>query len=252
MGLDRWNREQLILTINLYCKTPFGSLHSRNPDVIELAKLIGRTPGAMAWKLVNFASFDPGLKQRGISGAKNASKLDREIWDEFYNNWETLAFESEQLHAKTRGKTIEQQTDTTNLPKGKERMREVKIRINQAFFRSTVLATYNNSCCITGITIPELLIASHIVPWSKDEKNRMNPRNGLCINALHDKAFDSGLMTITPDYKIKLSPLLKKEKKQLAITEYFLGYENKKIELPTRFLPDPSFLTYHNDVVFQR
>lgn len=92
-----WNREELMLAINLYCKTPFGRLHKGNPDVVKLAHLLGRTPSALAWKLVNFASLDPSLQARGIKGARNSSKLDKEIWNEFYNNWENLAFESEML-----------------------------------------------------------------------------------------------------------------------------------------------------------
>ena len=74
-GQILWTREQLILTINLYCKTPFGRLHKTNPDVINLSKLIDRTPSSVAWKLVNFASLDPSLQARGIKGAQNASKL---------------------------------------------------------------------------------------------------------------------------------------------------------------------------------
>jgi putative restriction endonuclease len=79
-GQNLWSREELILAINLYCKLPFGRLHNRNPEIINLANLIGRTPSSVAYKLVNFASLDPSLKARGIKGASNASNLDREIW----------------------------------------------------------------------------------------------------------------------------------------------------------------------------
>ena len=48
-----------------------------------MANLIGRSPGAVAFKLGNFGSFDPELKKRGIGGLPNTSKLDKEIWDEF-------------------------------------------------------------------------------------------------------------------------------------------------------------------------
>lgn len=57
----------------------------------------------------------------------------------------------------------------------------------------------------------ELLIASHIIPWGKDEKNRLNPMNGLLLNALHDKAFENGLITIAEDYTIKISSSCKKK-----------------------------------------
>jgi putative restriction endonuclease len=55
-GSGNWTREQLKLAFYFYCQTPFGKLHSKNKQVIELAKLIGRTPGAVAMKCTNFAS----------------------------------------------------------------------------------------------------------------------------------------------------------------------------------------------------
>ena len=41
-----WTREQLKLAFYFHCQTPFGKLHSRNPEIVELAELIGRTPDA--------------------------------------------------------------------------------------------------------------------------------------------------------------------------------------------------------------
>ena len=253
VGQKLWNKEELLLAINLYCKLPFGKMHSRNPDIIKLAKLIGRTPGSVALKLGNFASFDPSLIERGIKGARNASKLDKEIWDEFYNNQEQLAFESEKLLAKYENKKIESFTqineeEINKLGITKEQL--VKIRVNQSFFRKTILASYNNTCCITGINNPELLICGHIIPWGVDEKNRLNPRNGIAINALHDKAFENGLITITPDYNIKVSSLLKNNQ-DATIEKFFTYYDNKQIILPSRFLPDKSFLEYHNKERFR-
>jgi len=249
-GQKLWTRDELILAINLYCKLPFGRLHRLNPSVIELSELIGRTPSSIAYKLVNFASLDPSLQARGIKGALNASKLDKVIWDEFYNNWDELPFESEVCLAEKQGLTVEElnSIEIRNLPKGITKKRLVKIRVNQSFFRKSILASYNNKCCITGIAQPDLLIAGHIIPWSIDKDNRMNPRNGIAINALHDKAFEKGLITISPDYKIMISSKLKKTKKdQVAIKSYFLEYENKEIILPSRFLPDKSFLLHHNE-----
>jgi putative restriction endonuclease len=253
-GQKLWTREELILAINLYCKLPFGRLHRSNPQVIKLSELIGRTSSSVAYKLVNFASLDPSLKKRGIKGASNASKLDKVIWDEFYNDWNKLPFESEKLLAKLENKSIEElsEINLNELPKGKTREQTVKVRVNQSFFRSSILASYNNTCCITGITQPELLIAGHIKPWSLDTENRLNPRNGIAINALHDKAFENGLITITPEYRIKVSTGLLKEKKTEALEKYFFQYENREIILPSKFLPDISFLKYHNENRFQR
>ena len=253
-GQKLWTRDELILAINLYCKLPFGKLHRLNPEVIHLANLIGRTSSSIAYKLVNFASLDPSLKARGIKGASNASKLDAEIWSEFFNNWDILPYESENLLVNLENTTLEKLNiiPELSLPKeGKTREQLVKVRVNQSFFRSSILASYNNTCCITGIQQSEFLIAGHIKPWSLDERNRLNPQNGIAINALHDKAFETGLLTITTDYKIKISPILFKQKKSKSIEDYFLKYDNQKIILPSRFLPDVEFLKYHNENRFK-
>lgn len=256
-GQKLWTRDELILAVNLYCKLPFGKMHKGNALIIEFASLIGRTPSSVALKLGNFASFDPTLKARGIKGAANASKLDKEIWDEFYQNWDSTLIQSETLLATKSNSTIEKinHIDLTNLPTdGIEKERLVKTRVNQSIFRNIVLATYNNRCCITGMENTELLIASHIVPWSKDDKNRLNPMNGLCLNALHDKAFDCGLLAVRPeDYTIVLSSKLNKRKHVNSVFENnFLVFENKQIILPDKFLPSPEFLDYHFQHIFKK
>lgn len=249
-----WTREELILAINLYCKLPFGRIHGKNPEIIKLAALINRTPGAVSYKLVNFASLDPSLKARGIKGAQNTSKLDKNIWEEFFENWDELAFQSEFLRARIESKDIEeihQSEESFYFKVGKEKEQLVKIRVNQNFFRSALLASYNNTCCITRINKPELLIASHIIPWSSDVKNRLNPRNGLLLNGLHDRAFENGLITISTDYRVLVSSELKSKKDSAYLHDYFIKYENIEIILPDRFLPDKEFLKYHNHERFR-
>jgi len=255
MPSRNWTREELIVAFNLYCKIPFGRIHIRNPQIISLAKLLGRTPSAVSWKLANFSRLDPTLKKRGIKGASHGAKSDEEIWQEFSGNWEQLAFESERLLAQMSGRKLDEVASLPeeDLPReGKERARVVRTRINQQFFRAAVLAAYHQRCCITGLAVPELLNASHIVPWSVDTENRVNPRNGLCLNAIHDRAFDRGLLTIRPSFTVKLSPLLRAFKRQEAIKELFLPYEGKRIELPSHFTPEIEFLRYHNETVFKQ
>jgi putative restriction endonuclease len=60
-----WTRDELIVAFNLYCKLPFGQLHAKNPRVVEMARALGRTPGSVAMKLVNFAALDPTHRHRG-------------------------------------------------------------------------------------------------------------------------------------------------------------------------------------------
>jgi putative restriction endonuclease len=250
-GQKLWTRDELILAVNLYCKLPFGKMHKGNPEIIALSNIIDRTPSAIARKLGNFASFDPTLKERGIKGLSNTGKLDAEIWNEFYNNWDEALLESEKLLAQLKNTTIIKlnHIKIDDLPKeGKEKERLVKVRVNQSIFRTMILATYNNKCCITGIDNTDLLIASHIVPWSKDEKNRLNPMNGLCLNALHDRAFDKGLITISADdYTIKVSSKLKPKKPIESIEQNFMNFEDTSILLPDKFLPSKEFLKIHNE-----
>lgn len=246
----KWTRQELILAFNLYCKIPFGQIHDRNPKIIELAKFVGRTPGAVSWKLVNFAHLDPSLDRKGAS---NVSKMDREIWQEFHENTEQLIFESEQLLAERKGTSLEKLSDidTYDLPAaGMERERMIRVRVNQQFFRKMVLAAYDNRCCVTGLPVPELLVASHIIPWARDVKNRLNPLNGLCLNAFHDRAFDKGLIGISGEYTLLVSKALQDALKEEAGAMFFTKYSGKKICLPRRFIPSQEFLEYHRNNIF--
>lgn len=250
---DLWTREQTIIAFQLYCSIPFGQAHSRNKEVQRVAKIVGRTPSAVARKLGNFGSLDPELKKRGIVGLANRSKLDEIIWDEFHADWNKLAYQSVALIAEKERKQIEKvvNIDLDNLPKGKDKLRFVKTRICQDFFRKAVFAEYENTCCITGIKIPELLIASHIKPWAVDEDCRTNPQNGLCLNALHDRAFDKGYITVLPNFKIQVSKHLDGVDDK-TIKSFFIKYNNKSIIKPHKFVPEKQFLEYHNERVFRK
>lgn len=206
MARNNWTREETILAFELYCRTPFGKIHSHNTEIIELSKLLERTPSAVSMKMCNLASYDPELRKRGVSGLANGSKLESQIWQEFQNDWEALAFESKAILASIENEVIEivANIDLDNLPPGKDKSNVVKQRIGQNFFRSAVLNAYESRCCITGISMETLLIASHIKPWKHSDvkTERTNPTNGLCLNALHDKAFDQGLITINKKFEI--------------------------------------------------
>ncbi len=79
-----WTRDELILSLNLYLKLPFGKLHSGTPEIIYLASLIGRTAGSVAMRLNNFANVDPFHKQRGIAGLSGGKRQVEPIWKEIY------------------------------------------------------------------------------------------------------------------------------------------------------------------------
>jgi putative restriction endonuclease len=244
-----WTRDEHILAFNLYCKIPFGQIHTHNPRIIELAKLLHRTPGSVSMKLSNFARLDHDLKARGIKGLTHGAKGEEEVWHEFDDNPEVLAFESERLLSQFSGKPLEEiaEIDERELPKeGLERERIVRVRVNQHFFRTAVLSAYDYKCCVTGLAVPDLLVASHIVRWADDKKQRMNPRNGLCLNALHDRAFDRGLMFVDKNLTVHFrEKLLKSEKKSPGL-DWLLSYEGKLIAEPRKFKPDVALLAIHS------
>jgi putative restriction endonuclease len=251
-----WIREELILAFNLYCKIPFGQYNQRNSKVIELASLINRTPSSVAFKLVNFASLDPYHQSRGVSGMQNVGRLDKEIYTEFSNNWNDLIFESELLLSQ---KSIPENSIIEKVKKeiefeekaGIDVIRSVKSRVNQSFFRRVVISIYDNKCAVSSLDLPELLIASHIIPWSLNEKERLNPSNGICLSPLYDKAFDKGLITITEDFKIILSKNLLKIQDKKTFSSFFESYENQSINLPNKFYPNQAFLDFHRKHIFQ-
>ncbi len=256
---DLWTREQLLLALNLYHKIPFGQFDHRNPKVINLAELIGRTPSAVSRKLGNFASLDPYHQNRGVKGLGNAGKATEDIWKEFYNNWDQLVPESEalleDLTNTTKGDIEISQDESAQFPNQElERLteieRSVKIRMGQRFFRQSIMASYREHCCVCGIPIPELLIASHIIPWKDREDLRLNPHNGLCLCALHDKAFDRGFMTIDSNYTVVISPVIYHYLPQEALNSGLIAYQKRKILLPDRFLPEKSFLEFHQRQYF--
>lgn len=258
MAKDNWTKEQLIIALNLYWKIPYNKISgTSNTQIKEVANLLGRTPAALAYKLMNFTSLDPERQDKGNKGKDGAGSNDKIIWNEYFGNWEKLAFDSAIILSQIQNKPIEKTLDIESevefeFAEGKEKERLVKTRVNQNDFRLRILASYNEKCCITGIQIPTLLVASHIIPWSKNKIERLNPRNGLCLNNFHDKAFDKGLITVTPDFKVKLSDMILENKKDQNIQKFFIAYENKTIILPDRFLPSIEFLEYHNENIFNK
>ena len=152
-----WTRNEMILVLNLYLKIPFGKMHKGNPNVIKMAHLIGRTPDAVAYRLVNYASYDPQLKQRGISGMSHGGKKCEEYWNKFVDDREKLLYESERILAQYEGTSIEKKykKELKDIPSGivgDTKIRQVKIRVNQNVFRQIVLANYDYNAHSLALT----------------------------------------------------------------------------------------------------
>ena len=134
-----------------------------------------------------------------------------------------------------------------NTPEGKTRLREVQVRQNQHIFRKMILAIYGGRCCLTGLSVQEVLRASHISAWASDAKNRMNPENGLCLSATYDAAFDRHLISFDEDYRLILAPSAKEHYTDKAFKEHFVKFEGQKITMPERFLPSQDLLSKHRE-----
>jgi putative restriction endonuclease len=231
MRAERWTSEQLNATLELYCITHFGKIHSKNPDIINLANQI--------------ASLDPTLGQAGM---KNVSKLDKIVWDQFFQSFSTSNDEDlSEAGAGANGaseppqaKFIYENNALPPLSSGSNRPIVSMARNGQDFFRKMIVASYDNQCAVSDINCVDLLVASHIVPWSERIEHRMNPSNGICLSALYDRAFDRGLIAFSDDFHVLFSSRLDE------ITRNTLrASARQKMRLPTRFLPDLQLLRDH-------
>lgn len=259
-----WTRDHHLIALNLYCKLPFGKLHKGNGVIREVASKMGRTPSSLAMKLGNFASLDPILAARGIRGMPGASQADRRIWVEFQQNIAVLGPHSEQLLHDLLAKDSDAELDLLEpdhvrlernldrIPAETERSTIVRVRRGQQFFRQSVLSAYGVACCISGVNVPELLIASHIRPWKDFPNERLDPSNGLCLSSIHDRAFDEGLITLNKNLQLMLSPRLRSFLPQPTLEHSFLRFEGTAIRLPEKLSePSQGHLRYHRDHIFQ-
>ena len=244
-----WSKEERILILELYWQLPTKEIEEqqdKHPMVIALANKIGAADKANSiyMRLCNFIYLDSNEK-RGLSGVRNG---DKELWAEFYNQWDEFALacqearEALQIPPAVEG-TIADDADFS----AETRKVIIAQRIRQHDFRQRILANYENCCCISGISEPRLLVASHIKPWSQDKENRLNPANGLCLSPLYDRAFDNGLISLDGQMRVILSDTVKNNE---SLLPFFAKYEGQPIAMPFRYKPDPEFVAYHRDHIF--
>jgi predicted restriction endonuclease len=247
-----WTEGEIIIAMNLYTRLDFGLFHGRHPQIVAVAKKLGRTPSALALKLTNLAALDPDHRERGISGMRHGSKLDKVVWDRFQEDWERMGLESVRRFEQLMGPIQEDR----QLPSAVEEFPNDTVteanatgvmRRKQQFFRRAVLTSYQTRCCITENPIPDLLIASHILPWNEFRKERLNPANGLCLARTQDAAFDRHLITLDEDYCVVVSRAIRDHFDTETVRDNFQKFEGKRITLPRRFRPKAEFLEHHRN-----
>lgn len=255
-----WTRAELLVAFALYLKLPLRMHHGRHPEVVEQAARMGRAPAAIAMKLGNIRSLDDSITRTGL---RNASNADREMWAEMQSDWPRFVAAAEaaleaadpsptagEQHATSDPATGAASSPAGQHPGGADIPVQSTRRRGQALFRQTVLSAYRNQCALTGLADQRLLIASHIIPWSEAPAMRLNPRNGIALNALHDRAFDRGLITFTEDLRLQISPALEADASKFT-TLVFQTREGHQLAVPDKFGPDPTALAYHRDHIFQ-
>lgn len=241
-----WTREELLVALGLYLRVPFGQISQRNPEIIRHAELLNRSPAALSMKMGNLASLDDSLDRSGLS---NASKADREVWADLQSDWSATADAIAKATALIGGDPTGSEQLSEISASGEDVVVETKARRGQALFRATVLSAYQNRCCITGLSDSRLLTASHIVPWRTYSDIRLNPRKGLCLNALHDRAFDRGLITFDDDLRLVLSAQIESSSSTFFVAS-FADYEGKRMMQPEKFAPNLDFVRFHRERVF--
>ena len=128
-----------------------------------------------------------------------------------------------------------------------ERDSLIKSRIGQGSFRTTLLEKYKGACVVTGITLKNLLIASHIKPWAVcSNAERLSSENGLLLSANYDRLFDCGLISFDDSRKVIISRYVDEANKKLL---HLTDEVTANISISTEMKHN---LEYHRDVIFLR
>lgn len=248
-GTAHWRREDVIVAYALYCVTPLNKINPSNKVIQQVSARLGLPIGSLVLRMRNFQFLDPAGAGEGGKGMSHVAKMDRQIFEEFQNDWGSLSA----LAEGASGLALFEGTPEKGAKPISSLTERNKVSRERHFFRASVFAAYENRCCITGLTLPALLVASHIRPYSRcrTSSDRTDPRNGLLLSTLHDRAFDQGLITVTKAYVIKVSQKIKDHANDSFTKSCLSDLEGRKIILPRGFLPDPDCLEYHNDEIFK-
>lgn len=247
-----WAEDEVTLALILYLSRPFGKLYSTHPDVQRLAALLGRSPGAVSRKLGNLGSCDNTLRARGVKGLVNVSKVDTEIWEKYVGS---------ERGSKPLGPLLEDASEIASerdmdlgflfnefpvqgkvSPADSERLVLRKERLSQQFFRDVILAGYGGRCAISGLRVPELTEAAHIIPWSEREDCRLLPSNGIALNTLLHRAYDADLLGIDEKCRVHVSKPLLKGAEDSKMQAFFESVDGSVLQPSRHFTPSPLFL----------
>lgn len=244
--MTHWTHEDIIIAYALYCIMPLNKINSSNKVIQQVAEIISHPVASLVMRMRNFQHLDP----RTSAGLGHVAKADKIIYEEFKHNWGALSLQAEALT----GLALFDSTPIQGAKPLSSLTDRSKTNRERAFFRQSVIAAYDGKCYISGCQLPKMLIASHIKPYRacRDESERVSPENGICLNTFYDKAFDSGLMTITPSMQIRISPIVKNNANDDFTRQWLIDLDGNTLPAVSRFAPQREFLEYHNDIIFKR
>lgn len=110
----------------------------------------------------------------------------------------------------------------------------------QKAFADAVKPNYGYRCAITGVVTKDFLVASHIVPWSKDQSIRLDPSNGICLSLLVDRAFEKGYLQIDDDLTIHVD--WSRVGDDAVLRSQLEPYNGQKLMAPVKEAPRPEYL----------
>lgn len=124
----------------------------------------------------------------------------------------------------------------------------VQPRLGQGVFRLAATDAYGRACAVTREHSLPALEASHIRPYSAGGTHDI--RNGLLLRSDLHRLFDRGYVTVTTEYRLEVSPLLRDH---FSNGRSYYPLHGKQIALPGRpeHLPSREALEWHNERVFR-
>lgn len=249
---QKWTEEETALALGLYLQLSFDEIAKERREVVELARLLGRTPSSVTYKMYNLASLDPVIVNSGKKTFDHHSKTDESVWNRYFSQPYRLPADCEKIIDGYLSGIEGGESAFSSYVLGGEIYIETKARMNQNIFRRNVLSEYGETCCITGMHSTDLLIASHIKPWKfSNDFEKLDSRNGLCLNPLHDRAFDKGLMTLHPEHRtIVYIDNIEEMMPDRIYKDYFGRYENRTISEPEHNKPNRAYIEFHNKYVY--
>ena len=260
MPRRNWSRQETLMALAFYLCPPLPRKNwdDSGAEIQLLAGEIGRTESAVCFKIADLKACDPNRTGLGFT---NAAGMDRQVISEYLADpnatMSEAMWELEQIRIRISydGEIEAPGSSRPDQPQqlGLERVEQVRTRVNQDYFRNVLLSNYGGTCCLTGIDIPTLLTASHIKPWAAaTPSERLMSSNGLLLNALHDRAFDRGLITLDDRYRLMVSSRVPHTSTN---DQWLYAFEGRKIALPgsdESTWPSPDFIHCHSNCVSER